>query len=92
MKTGKRTPRSRRHRRERRHELGGAGKAVGLAPRAFYVQAVGPAAPGGAPIPGGAALALRNDHLQYALTWFGLAAALMAVFLAFRRRVRRGGA
>ena len=67
-------------------------KAAGLAPRAFYVQAVGPAAPGGAPVPGGAALALRNDHLQYALTWFGLAAALMAVFLAFRRRARRGGA
>ena len=67
-------------------------RAAGLPPRAVYVQAVGPAETGRYPIPGGAALELRNDHLQYAITWFGLAAALLAVMVAFLRRARRGGA
>lgn len=70
-------------------------RAAGLPARAFYVLAVAPeipAAPGRYPVPGGAALELRNDHLQYALTWFGLAAALLAVWLAARRRARAGAA
>jgi cytochrome oxidase assembly protein ShyY1 len=29
--------------------------------------------------------ALRNQHLQYALTWFGLAIALATVFAAWAR-------
>ncbi len=29
---------------------------------------------------------LRNDHLGYALTWFGLAAALAGVFIAWAIR------
>jgi surfeit locus 1 family protein len=28
---------------------------------------------------------IPNDHLQYALTWFLLAAALLAVYLAYHR-------
>lgn len=68
-------------------------RAAGLPETAFYVQAAGPAGEGGRyPIPGGAALELRNDHLQYALTWFGLAAALLAVHAVLRRRARRGAA
>ena len=35
-------------------------------------------------------LALRNDHLQYAFTWFGLAVALLGVFSVYARR-RVGG-
>ena len=30
-----------------------------------------------------------NDHLNYALTWFGLAASLVAVFGAYVRKVLR---
>lgn len=67
-------------------------RAAGLPPRGFYVQAAGAAAPGRYPVPGGPALALRNDHLGYALTWYGLAAALAAVAVAFRRRRARGAA
>ena len=68
-------------------------RAAGLPETAFYVQAAGPAGEGGRyPVPGGAALELRNDHLQYALTWFGLAAALLAVHAVLRRRARRGAA
>ena len=42
--------------------------------------------PGGLPIGGATIIDLPNSHLQYALTWYGLAAALAAIWsvLAFR--------
>ena len=42
-----------------------------------------PAAPGGWPKGGVTRLELPNRHLEYALTWYGLAGALVAVFIAF---------
>jgi surfeit locus 1 family protein len=41
------------------------------------------AAPGGWPRGGATLLELPNRHLEYAITWFGLAAALLAVFGAY---------
>jgi surfeit locus 1 family protein len=55
----------------------------GVAP--FYVEQEAPAAPGGFPVPGKLAVNLPNNHLQYAITWFGLAAVLAGVFGAFVR-------
>jgi surfeit locus 1 family protein len=55
----------------------------------FYVDQEGPAPPGGLPRPGPLAIALPDDHLQYALTWYGLAAVLAVVFAVWARR-RRG--
>jgi surfeit locus 1 family protein len=46
----------------------------------FYVAQEGPVPPGGLPKPGPLVPALRDEHLQYALTWFALAAGLIAVF------------
>lgn len=46
----------------------------------FYIEMESPAPPGGVPRPGQLTVKLRNDHLGYALTWFGLAAVLVAVF------------
>ena len=44
---------------------------------------------GGLPKPGGAELTLPNNHLSYALTWFGLAVALAGVFTVYAwRRIR----
>ena len=42
-----------------------------------------PPAPGGWPKGGVTRLELPNRHLEYALTWYGLAGALVAVFAAF---------
>lgn len=42
--------------------------------------------PGGFPKGGGTRVALPDNHLQYALTWYGVAVALVAVVLAARRR------
>ncbi len=52
------------------------------------VQADGRASPGGLPVGGVAQPALVNNHLQYAITWFSLAAVLLAVFLLAHRRGR----
>jgi surfeit locus 1 family protein len=46
----------------------------------FFIDA-GPAPnPGGLPVGGVTIVDLPNNHLQYALTWYGLAAALAAIF------------
>jgi surfeit locus 1 family protein len=50
----------------------------------FIVDAeVAPSLPGSLPKGGTTRLELPNRHLEYALTWYGLAAALVAVFVAF---------
>ncbi|MEA2991417.1 MAG: surfeit locus 1 family protein [Alphaproteobacteria bacterium] len=46
----------------------------------FYVEQEAPVPPGGLPKPGTLEVSLPNNHLQYAVTWFGLAGALVAVF------------
>ena len=46
--------------------------------------------PGGLPIGGLTRIALTNNHLQYAITWYGLALTLVAVYVSFS--LRRGGA
>ncbi len=47
--------------------------------------------PGGWPKGGVTQFDLPNNHLQYALTWYGLAAALLAVVIASVLRGRRAG-
>lgn len=52
----------------------------------FYLEA-GPAPnPGGLPVGGQANTELRNDHLQYAITWFALAATLVVIYVLLLRR------
>jgi surfeit locus 1 family protein len=46
----------------------------------FYLELEAPTPPGGVPRSGKLAVNLANNHSQYALTWFGLAAGLFAVF------------
>ena len=57
----------------------------------FFVDA-GPAEnPGGLPQGGVTLVDMPNNHLQYAVTWYGLAAALVAVLFFFiRGRLRTG--
>lgn len=52
----------------------------------FYVEADATPNPGGWPRGGQTRLNLPNDHLQYALTWFGIALTLIGVFSAFAWR------
>jgi surfeit locus 1 family protein len=55
----------------------------------FYIDMESPVPPGGLPRPGPLTVNLRNNHLGYAWTWFGLAGTLAGVFafwLYFGRR------
>lgn len=54
-----------------------------LAP--FFVELEATPVPGGWPKSGVTRLELSNKHLQYAVTWFGLAGALLAVFAVYLR-------
>lgn len=59
-------------------------KAYSLARTApFFIDADASANPGGLPQGGETKLVFPNRHLEYAVTWFGLALALIAVFSAF---------
>jgi surfeit locus 1 family protein len=55
----------------------------------FYVDLEAPVPAGGLPAPAPLRVNLRNDHLQYALTWYGLAAVVLVMFVAWMR-ARRG--
>lgn len=58
----------------------------GLAPAApFVVDADDRPVPGGWPIGGMTEIDIPNNHLSYALTWFGLAVGLLAVFVGYLR-------
>ena len=66
-----------------------AKKWASVAP--FYIDQESPVPPGGAPLPGKLEVQLPDNHLQYAITWFGLALALAGVYVVwlagrFRRR------
>lgn len=56
-----------------------------------YLDSAAGQHPGAYPIGGQTRLTFKNDHLQYALTWFGLAGALAAVYLIFGLRRSRDG-
>ncbi|MCW5692786.1 MAG: SURF1 family protein [Pseudolabrys sp.] len=56
----------------------------------FYIDQEAPVPPGGLPKPGKIEVQLPNNHWQYALTWYGLALALIAVYGAWLTgRLRR---
>jgi surfeit locus 1 family protein len=49
----------------------------------FYVDQEAPVPPGGLPKPGKLSVELSNNHLQYAITWFGLALGLAGVYVVW---------
>jgi surfeit locus 1 family protein len=53
---------------------------------ALYAAAAATETPGGLPVGGQTRIALRNDHLQYALTWYALAVALAVIYVVYHRR------
>ncbi len=51
----------------------------------MFLEADAAPNPGGWPKGGVTVIDLPNDHLQYAITWFGLAAALLFIYFAYHR-------
>ena len=58
----------------------------------FYIDQEAPPAPGGLPKVGPLKPSLPNNHLQYAVTWYGLALVILISALFYWRARRRGSA
>ena len=68
-------------------DLPAMGAAAGFAHVAlFYIDADQTPNPGGWPKGGVTLMALPNNHLQYAITWFSLAMAAIVIYLVSQRR------
>ena len=55
----------------------------------FYIDLESPVPASGIPKPGPLDVHLKDDHLQYAITWFGLAGAVAIAFAVWWRAQRR---
>lgn len=69
--------------------MAGADRLTLAAP--VVVEADAASNPGGWPKGGQTVVRFRNQHLQYAVTWFALAAGLLIVYLAYHRAHGRLG-
>lgn len=69
------------------HALGWNEDSKGVAP--FYIDLEQPVPESGIPKPGALTVRLKDDHLQYAITWFTLAFAVMIAFGVWWRGQRR---
>ena len=58
----------------------------------FYVDLEQPVPPNGVPSPGPLHVHLKDDHMQYAITWFALAGAVLIAFFVWWRGKRRDAA
>ena len=67
-------------------------KTLAIKPAApVIVEADATPVPGGWPKGGQTVVSLPNDHLQYALTWFLMAASLVVIYFAYHRARGRLG-
>jgi cytochrome oxidase assembly protein ShyY1 len=58
----------------------------------FYIDLETPVPASGVPKPGPLEVHLKDDHMQYAITWFGLAGAVVIAFAVWWRAQRRAQA
>lgn len=54
--------------------------------KGYYLVAGPMKVPGSLPVAGQWRLKVRNDHLQYAITWFSLAFALLVIYILYHRQ------
>jgi surfeit locus 1 family protein len=67
-------------------DLPAMARADGISdPLGFYIDADKSPNPGGWPKGGVTRLELPNNHLQYAITWFALAVALIVIYVTYHR-------
>jgi surfeit locus 1 family protein len=71
------------------YDLPALRRAIGLDLPPVVVEADAAPNPGGLPVGGRTVTTLPNRHLQYAVTWYGLALTLIGVYIAFRRRLHK---
>ena len=52
----------------------------------YYVESSDRSVPGGYPVGHQWRVDIRNDHLEYAITWYALALALLVIYILYHRR------
>lgn len=70
-------------------DLAGMAAHLGLSVAPVFVEADGTKNPGGWPQGGQTKVRFTNNHLQYALVWYGLAIALLVIYLLYHLKERR---
>lgn len=70
-------------------DLPAMGRAAGFDAVAPLIVEASRAGEGVLPLGNHASADIPNNHLQYALTWYALAVALLVIYLAYRRRSRK---
>lgn len=65
------------------YDLPAMEQALGLALLPVVIEADATPNPGGLPLGGQTRTELPNNHLQYVVTWYGLALALLTIWIAF---------
>lgn len=67
-------------------DLAAMSKTAGYPLAPLVVEADATPNPGGLPMGGQTRVQIPNDHLQYAVTWFGFAATLIVIYIVYVRR------
>lgn len=72
------------------YDMAALRRATGLDLLPVVIEADASPNPGGLPVGGRTRVHLENRHLQYVVTWYGLALTLVGVYIAFRFGRTRG--
>lgn len=67
-------------------DLDDAKRLSGFDYPSLFIRETGVKKPGEYPIKNDATIDIRNDHLQYAITWYILAAAVIVIFILYHRK------
>lgn len=67
-------------------DLAAIAAEMGIPAPTLFVEADAAANPGGYPLGGQTRVKLTNKHLAYAITWYGLAVALVVIYVLWHRR------
>lgn len=62
---------------------------TGLPLGSFYIRALENPSDTKYPIPGDEKIEYRNDHLQYAITWYSLAIILLVIYFLYMRKLKK---
>jgi surfeit locus 1 family protein len=68
-------------------QMGASAKLADVVPE-VSVDLIGKQAWDTLPIPSSGAVKLRNDHLSYIITWYGIALGILVIFLTYHRTPR----